>query len=402
MSKPDHRRGPHRASNDHTPAPGAVNQTPHPHRPILSPPGMTRATTDKPHPIRRRALKAAGWLMLVAALTLLAAWIVGRAASDRWGWSQWLFWAIAPAGSIPAGLALLLAAGLLRLARTRVRWITLSAVAVTAWTPIIGWRLWVWPVRAVLGPPTSSLRLVHWNPAAKRADFARTLSSLDPDIVVISNPPNRSATSPSPEFEHAALPLCHVHSRFPIRAWGTAWLGLTDLYEDREREWHERPQSGWASFVEIDSTADLGRPLVVWIVDLPSSPEVPRREAALRARRAIESWTGPLLRPGEGDTITREPAQDVGFPAADVIVGDFNTPRGAWSASRIAAPLTSAFHDVGLGGGVGRCVTWPRERPLYQLDQAFVRDWLRSCRYEVRDPGATPHRIQILDLGARD
>jgi hypothetical protein len=282
-----------------------------------------------------------------------------------------------------------------------------------AWTPLIGWRAWAWPLRTLAGTPQSDYRILHWNPAGKRAPDARaSLRREEAHLVVISNPPRGADwTGLVPDAHTAVAGPARFISADPILRWGWVSLGLADLYEERERDWRDQPQSGWAAFAEIDTRDTLGRTLVVWAVDLPSSPEIPRRDVALRSRRAIDAWKGPEIMPpqetspdGLGEAprqVRREPARP-GFPHPDIIVGDFNSPRGAWSADRITAPLGSAYHDLGPGGGIWRCATWPRERPLYQLDQIYIARWLRSCRYQVKDPGATPHRFQVADLKARD
>jgi endonuclease/exonuclease/phosphatase family metal-dependent hydrolase len=118
-------------------------------------------------------------------------------------------------------------------------------------------------------------------------------------------------------------------------------------------------------------------------------------EVTARAAAVISGWRGRVA--------TRDPgtgtfwAAEGGFPPPDLIVGDFNIPRGSASLRNLTADFVNAYSQ----GGFGPSGTWPRRWPLVHIDQAFVGSSLRAARYRVIDPGAGGHRMQIIDLRAR-
>jgi len=162
--------------------------------------------------------------------------------------------------------------------------------------------------------------------------------------------------------------------------------------------------SGWAGFFEIDTTEELGEPIVVWVIDLPSDPAIPRVEMTRSAADAIQALVGPAMTMIEG-TPTVEPLNTTGFPEPDIIIGDFNIPRGSWSLGAITEPLSNAWTDgwlgMGLGGGVGPLGSWPRTKPVFHIDQTFLARDLRSCSYELIDLGVGMHRAQVVGIAKR-
>ena len=131
-------------------------------------------------------------------------------------------------------------------------------------------------------------------------------------------------------------------------------------------------------------------------MDVPSDNAICRVAMTLLAAGAIHAWTGPMS-VRTGGNITQEMA-DAGFPEPDVIVGDFNIPRGSWSLRLLTGSMHNAWSDAGTGGGVGPLGSWPRRWPIYHLDQAFLGRDLRSTSYRLVDPGQGRHRVQILGI----
>jgi hypothetical protein len=115
------------------------------------------------------------------------------------------------------------------------------------------------------------------------------------------------------------------------------------------------------------------RPLVLYLVDLPSDPQLSRAQIAATARRHIEQSSAP---------------------APDIVLGDFNMTRDSASLRALFPRLQHAFDLVGHGYGA----TFPRDRPLYHIDHALVGPEVEATGYELLDPGMTRHWAQVLTV----
>ena len=192
-----------------------------------------------------------------------------------------------------------------------------------------------------------------------------------------------------------------VLARVPVVRFGMAWLGLAALPPETESEGPRR--RGWvdpgrAMFIEFDTTASLGRRTVFWIVDLPSDPKLPRWKLCTDAAAIIRSSSGSIVVEDAQGRHT-EASEGKGFPKPDVVLGDFNTPRGSASLSLLTPGMRNAYDEA----GAGYSATWPRYGyrtpiPLLQLDQIFIGGGVRAARYEVVDPGFGYHQMQVGDL----
>lgn len=326
-------------------------------------------------------------------------WLVGRVVNDRFLWSQFVFW-------IPGWIAVGLSVAAVLLRRlcdagaqrpgTRRRWFVLVPAACAVFA-VWEWRVWN-IVRAA--PTGGAVRIVAWNPATDfMDDFAQRVSGLAPAIVAIANRPAhtkwdviKSAVGGSGDMvRDGRLSLV---SRFPVVRWGFSPLNITG----------SRPQlSTWrggslvsidrgeALFAELDTTAIWGRSTVIWLVDLPSDPLIPRWRMFGQAAATLSAYRGPVYRAdGERESID-------GFPPPDIVLGDFNTPRGSESIRRLVGDLG----DAHARAGVGPAPSWPRRRPVLGINHTFVRRPLSVLRYRVVDMGAGQHLAQITDLADR-
>ncbi|MEX2219327.1 MAG: hypothetical protein WD749_11300 [Phycisphaerales bacterium] len=369
----------------------------------------------------RRAVAALATVAAAGACLVVAAWLFTRLVSDRLAALQVAAW-VPSLAFLGAGAALLAGAGLLAwlhgrgatggtpvpLQRGRVRparglrRVALAGLAVVgayaAWSEL---RLWnaVWPPAPA--PPGKGIRLVNWNLniMGDEAAIGRAVGSQSPGVAVLVNGSMRlrwAEVVGSLGLPHRAGPLnmMVVASRWPVLRYGGCHLGVPP--PDESRGVHRDP--GRAMYVELDTTGPLGRPIVVWVIDLPSDERLGRWAVAGRARAVIESWRGPELRADGAGGFAPGPFPGA-FPAPDVIVGDFNIPRGSASLSLLTTVGgTGALPNAFDAAGWGYCATYPRERPLVHIDQAFAGRGVRATAYETVDLGMGRHRAQVVDL----
>ncbi len=393
---------------------------------------------------RRRLLPAGARLLVVVTLLLLTAWTLGQVLTDEHHITQYLWW-------IPTPLILALAwpmvliSWILERFSTRLGGYQLRPILSFA---LLGITLWfLFGVghlhRYVIPSGKGSLRVAYWNLAVDdEADGAGdVILGLKPDIAVVANPrwdksrgplleslralapsptevpepvgpettPPEQAQpgqlQPDPDETDAAPPEsaeppvpapASMHYLFSneialstrgrITRWGSATFtaGGVDDYEHR----------GVVLFVVIEDLSP--QPLTVWVVDLPSAPALWRMETMEQARAAVASWSGPAFEPSPEGRWTPHP--DAGaFPNADLIVGDFNTPRGSASLEVLVGDRKNAFGAAGRGFGY----TWPRERAFLAIDHCFVDENIEPVSARTLDPGKGRHRLLLVDLKPR-
>lgn len=358
------------------------------------------------------------FLLALPAAAAVAVWLIGRTLTDSGPLTQYLFWV--PAVLLLPAATLLGFAGwvvhrlgpprrALRSRAERRRGRALAALAILClasltWQSLVSWRVY----RAVLPRPrldqAHSLTVFHWNmsaqsPSSWEANLARLPDDPPPDVFLLTNVHQgtrfrelRDRTGMNTaQWRHLA-----VASRFPVLRSAGASLGLPrpEDYPTNggDGEEHSEPNPnprapGWYDpgqilIAEIDTTEVLGRPIAVWIIDLPSDPSIPRRDvAALVLDRLSEldrQWRTSTT--GGFD----------GVPDPDLIAGDFNMTRGSAALRRITGGLPHAYDEAGWGF----VATYPASRPLWHIDHIFVRHPLRAASYKVMDLGGSPHLAQ--------
>lgn len=323
--------------------------------------------------------RGAAW----GALLLMALWAAGRVMNDREVWSQPMWWLPTEAVAAAAWLGLLTSlatewAGR-RLAGTVARpFLLIGAIVVSGWLVVAEWRV---PLGLVNASAEGSERICigYWNASwAEPAGAADRLAAIGADVLVVANPRPGDATRALHEWMHdeavawdaqaegeadhlARLLGSVIISRYAIEATGEATLNLPTTAWSRARNADGQNGLGFATLRLGGST------LTVWVVDLPSDPTLHRELVMAEAARAAEA---------------------AGFPAADVIVGDFNTPRGSASL----AALTDGLRDARMAAGIGGERTWPEPLPLWAIDLAFVRGSRAIDQSATHAIGAGLHR----------
>jgi endonuclease/exonuclease/phosphatase family metal-dependent hydrolase len=311
------------------------------------------------------------------AFLLLLAWLMGRIASDRWPWSQWLLWIPTPAALAAALLGALAALRPSRRPRVRrrrlLRWVAAS-FAVVIYFILIEHR-WLRSAPNV-DDRSSSVKLAHWNltvridsPDALQGVMDR-LIDLDSDITVLAGPAYAAWQPPVIEAlgqgqQPVSLGPLVVLSRMPI-------LTVDQIGADQ----------AFVLVVKIDATAKLGRPIVLYAVDLPSNPYLSRMAMAQRVRRLLDDSIG-------SDNI----------PPPDLVAGDFNLTRHSASLARLFPNMEHAYDQAGHGYGATFNRRWML--PLYHIDHVLVAPGFVAKRYDLVDPGMTRHKAQLAWIGTR-
>lgn len=354
----------------------------------------------------------------------IATWLVARVVSDRTLLSQFVSW-------VPA-FAVLSVVGLL----VAVRWIVMRREAtarekfsqrVLGVLVACAWAVWLWNDWHAAGLLKNSpsdpqqVRLFAWNATTvKMQDAAGLVERTQPAITLLANtqfqaslvPVRDVMTAYAKDYGHeprtyAATSIrLNVVSLFPILHSTWMPLGVTGA-QQRTFTWDGGGMThvdvGEGLLVEVDTRAIWNRTTVVWLLDLPSDPDIPRARMMREAKSTIDSFTGAVMlrtqdgldRPLAGEDRERVIAR---LRQPDLVAGDFNTPRGAWSIEQLVGSMRHARDD---GAGPGVIVTYPRATPLLHIDHVFVGEGLHATGYRVIDPGVGRHWAQIADI-ARD
>ena len=285
----------------------------------------------------RLVLRIIGILLaLVAGAGLGIALVV----NDRFVWSQYVVWVPREVwlgvGAVGVGIA-----GA-TLKTRRVALMVSCALLVLS----------VWPWIATSSRERRGFSIAWWNMSRHSIEDIGALDGVD--LAIVAYPEgDASASVRSSRAHHRSAMGIVASSTVPIDRFEGISLGFEATH--RNSPWNDR---GRALVLEV---ADR----VIWVVDLPSDPALSREWVAKEASARIAS---------------------AGFPAPDVVLGDFNITRGSRSLRHLDGGLPGAHTQAGRGLGL----TFPRDLPLVAIDLVFASG---VHRHEVVDPGAGSHRV---------
>ena len=271
--------------------------------------------------------------------------------------TQWLSW-------IPAIVLLPIGIGVALYDRRGVSRITWSAIALlgTVW-----WFGVDQPWRPGSGDP-GGLTLVQWTMSHDKSDreaHAKVIIELDADITILTHGYGVRGTDTvldwlGPDVKPYKYGHFTILTQLPVRrVQPIASAGDIHLQG-----------------IEIDTSDQLGRPLHLIAVDLPSNPMRSRMDIAHTARRWLDKRTRP---------------------ETDIALGDFNMTRNSVALATLFPNLSHAWSLGGTGWGP----TFPRILPIYHIDHVLVADWLDVQDGETIDPGVGRHRVQKVWLKAK-
>lgn len=311
----------------------------------------------------RRLLRWCGAFVAGCAWVVILAWLVGRVCSDRFYWSQFLLWIPTPAAIIASLVGLFASKRPGFRKRTRLR-------RSRVWSLIVGSGLvfflfveyWFVPG---FQSPAQGIKIVHWTMAHEKKPVEpqhQAVVRLRGDLCIFSDAYGLNWTRimemiDEPETRMFRVGRFYIVSRIPI-------LEARPVVSNQGLE---------IVLLRIDASDTQGGEIVVYLVDLPSDPMVNRSEQARRGRRLLD---------------------EAGIPDADLVIGDFNAPRGSWSIRTLFPGLHHAYRDAGYG----YAGTFHRAFPLYHLDHILLDDSLQATSYYIADPELGRHRVQIAHI----
>lgn len=377
--------------------------------------------------VRRRVMPTAAWASGVCGVLVLGLWLVGRVLTDTYAWSQYVWW-VPTAWVIAAGVVLWVVSAVTGRLATRVSGLfcrsvlLLGVVGAAGWFGVVECRL----VRAASPGGEGAVRVVSWNMASNGMwrEAGDWVSGLGADVVVVANTPRtvtrgrilegfgrvlegvEAGEGTGERTTHRAfVGRFEVWSRLPIVRAGSVSVALP---AGARTGWRSERVPAQAGFVEVETGSGL---LVVWFVDLPSAPGLHRVASMRAAADAVRGWSGPELVADGSGGLMRSGAEVSGFPAAGVLVGDFNTPRGSDSIALVleAAGSAGAMEDAHAVAGVGLDGTWkPGFRAMpdvawWAIDLGFVGNGWSASGFEAVEPPAEGreahgHHAVVVDV----
>lgn len=378
------------------------------------------------------------WPLLFWSIALLGSvpawlWLLGRVFNDRWHPAQYCYWLPTHLSLVwlAASACLLTLIFALTPGRARVQATSpvparqkrsrrAYAVAIF-WLAVLLMFLWACheyrlyrylgntPTPASTFENPRALRILAWNPAIDYMDdFADRVQLRKADILAITNRPGHTKWEQLRDHVGGARSMARfgrltIISHYRIVRWGGCALGITGARK-RTTLWQGGGEvsqdSGEAFFVELDTTAQLGRTFTLWMIDIPSDLALHRARVFEQAAATLTSFPGPCFGRSDANLDVLLPLEPGGgnrasaFPPPDLIVGDFNTPRGSRSIRTLVGDLPHAFDAAGRG----LAGTWRRDFPLVFIDQTYVARWLTPRWYNIIDMGAGQHRAQWMQL----
>ena len=304
-----------------------------------------------------------GSVLLLIALVLLVAWLIGLICSDRWIWTQWLSW-IPSLVLIPVGLFWLGGVAMVRRLRPHWPWGVVLCLVGPMVFFFLNWR----PADEHANEPRPGITISQWTLGTILEDedaYAQPLVALDSDISLIEGGRRVRWSDTIREWlgpDHTPLStgIFSVFTRLPVQ-------------QLRSSIWSEGIH---VARFDVEGPGFEAAPLKLLLVDLPSAPSRSRWEIAQRLQ----------------DLLTKVDQEEV-----DLVIGDFNMPSGSAALSSLFPKYTRAWATSGEGWGP----TYPRTWPVARLDHILVGPDVQLTELRTIDPGIGRHRLQIMRVTSR-
>ena len=307
--------------------------------------------------------------LAIAALSVcvILAWLVGQILSDRYTFSQWLLWIPTP---FTIAFALLGSACAIPkkpynpAAKARLACCIGIPVAVVVYFTFLEHHF----LRSETQTQTS-FKVIHFNvntaTDGEFEHFNNFVLDQNADLIILTNSGHHR------RYQQLTKSYKADGSAFMVRP-----FRIFSRYEILETRPIVANQGITVILLRLDTTSKLGKPITIYAVDLPSQPKTSRMQTAKRLRNMLKNADAPL---------------------PDIALGDFNmTRRGA--ALKTAFPnLVHAYDQAGSGYGA----TYPRKFPLFHIDHILLAQTLQAQTYQLIDPQAGRHMLQIAEISAK-
>ncbi|MBT4584652.1 MAG: hypothetical protein HOC93_06180 [Phycisphaerae bacterium] len=301
-------------------------------------------------------------LIFKLATGVVVLWLLGQFVSDRWLWSQWLFW-------IPtfAILVFLLCTTIvLVFLKDKRNSIVLGFVFIL----FVGWFLFV--ENRVFSTTTKhgDLRILGWTMSHSKsrltADSAALIVELNADISLLTH-----------GWKVRGEPVIKEWQGKKGKRLVNGPFTLFTTLRPLEVRTLVASNGIYISLYKLDTTEQIGHELVIFAVDLPADWRLSRREIVRRAKK--------LLRQADA-------------PEPDLVIGDFNMTKNSNSLHRFFPNMKDGWDKAGAGWSY----TYHRAFPLFQIDHMLLNKDLHPAMYELIDPQIGRHNIQLLELDSED
>ena len=302
--------------------------------------------------------KFTGVISLVTFI-VLSLWILGLLFTDRWAWSQWLSWI----PTLPLLMLILITASSAIFEKTKMK----ATVFCFIFVFVFCWYLFIENRFNATGR-NGALRIVGWTMSYSKQkvskESAEEVIRLNGDITLLTHgwivrgePIIKEWLGEGKRRVSGPFTLL---TRLPV-------LEVNVLVAS---------DGIYISMFRIDTSEQLGKPLVLWAIDLPSNITIPKIETARRVRRLLSS---------------------IEVPRPDIIIGDFNMTRDSFSI----VTMFPEFIDASNLAGTGLLASFPMQIPLYHIDHSLVGDSFVCDSYVLINPHIGRHRVQIVEMSAQ-
>ncbi len=309
----------------------------------------------------RTVAVAAGWLLMASGGLAVLAWLLGRLVSDRWLSTQWLSWIPTPVLAGPLLLAFLGALGPGRVPRLRRRRLHVCVAATCLLSVYFAFGEHR-PLRSA--PDTAgTLSVAYWNMSreGRRHGWAARVRGIIEILADVTIVIDASGIQHAPALVNALPP--------DITVLDVGRLTVLTRQPVLEARPIVRTDEVDIVLLRLDGRPAVDDDIILYAIDLPSDPTLSRMALADRVRGHLE---------------------DAAAPPPDIVIGDFNIPRGSASLRRLFPSLRHAYAD----GGHGYAASFHRRFPLYHIDHTLIGDALDCVRYDLIDTGIGRHRAQ--------
>jgi len=308
-----------------------------------------------------------GVLSLSAALAglIILAWCLGIIVTDRYIWSQWLWWIPTPAALATGVIGLLCA---LRPAKKpqskRIRLVGWAAA-----TALLTFYFCFIEHHFLRSRPASpeGLRIVNLNawhsPDEQTPQLIETIAQHRGAVTVLTTGYGVAWKKQITKLTQGPVNRVNV-GPFTI---------LTRLEIDSLQPFAMTRDGIRLALLSVHTAYHPDRPIRIYLIDLPSSPKISRWTIASKVRQYLD---------------------EVDAPPPDVVLGDFNITRRSASMAHMFPTLHHAYDDAGRG----YTATFHRAFPLYHIDHMLLSEHWRATRYDVIDPGAGRHLLQSAHI----